>query len=169
MSYIFSLLSASLAAAVVELIAPKGEGGRLAAHVRMVAGLFLLAALLTPLREGLDILQAAAEGDLANRIESGIRNASPEDYEAAFQASLAGLGKTETESWVTETLQTRFSIPRSDCVVEAVCDAENGVLTLCELRIGLKGGSRLQNPHPIEAYFAETLQCPCFVVVTSDK
>ncbi len=169
MSYIFSLLSASLAAAVVELIAPKGEGGRLASHVRMVAGLFLLVALLTPLREGLDILKAAAEGNLADRIESEIQNASPEDYQAAFIASLANLGKTETESWVTETLQSRFSIPPTDCAVEALCDTEDGAIILRELRIGLKGSSVLKNPHPIEAYFAEALQCPCYVVVTSDK
>lgn len=171
-SYVLTLLAASLSAAVVELIAPKGEGGRLANHVRMIAGLFLLVTLLNPLREGLAILQAAAEGDLTQRIESKIEAATPKDHEATFGASLAAMGQAETESWVTETLQTHFSIPPTDCAVEALCDAlcnaENQTLTLRELRIGLKGGSALQNPHPIEAYFSEALNCPCYVVVTTD-
>lgn len=164
-SYVLTLLAASLAAAVVELIAPKGEGGRLANHVRMIAGLFLLVTLLNPLREGLAILKAAAEGDLPQRLEAKIEAATPEDHEAAFGASLAAMGQAETESWVTETLKTRFSIPPTDCIVEALCDAENQTLTLRELRIGLKGRSALQNPHPIEAYFAEALQCPCYVTI----
>lgn len=171
-SYVLTLLAASLAAAMVELIAPKGEGGRLANHVRMIAGLFLLVTLLNPLREGLAILQAAAEGDLPRRLEAKINAATPEDHEATFVASLAAMGQAETESWVTETLQTRFSIPPTDCAVEvlcdALCDAETQTLTLRELRIGLKGGSALQNPHPIEAYFSEALNCPCYVVVTAD-
>ena len=49
-AYILPLLAASLAAALVELLAPKGDGGRIAAHVRMIAGLYLLVALLNPLR-----------------------------------------------------------------------------------------------------------------------
>ena len=74
-TYILSLLAASLAAAVVELITPKGEGGRLVSHVRMVAGLFLLVALLAPLREGITLLLDAAQGDMASRVEELIPEA----------------------------------------------------------------------------------------------
>ena len=91
-AYVLTLLAASLAAAVVELIAPKGEGGRLANHVRMIAGLFLLVTLMNPLREGLAILKAAVEGDLPRRMESKLEAATPEDHEAAFEASLAAMG-----------------------------------------------------------------------------
>ena len=76
-SYILTLLSASLAASVVELLAPNGEGGRLASHIRMIAGLFLLVALLTPLREGIRLLREAADGDLSSRVEALI----PSDME----------------------------------------------------------------------------------------
>jgi len=65
MPYLLSLLTASLAAAIAELLAPKGEGGRITAHIRMVAGLFLLVALLNPLREGIRLLRDAALGDPA--------------------------------------------------------------------------------------------------------
>ena len=167
-AYVLTLLAASLAAAVVELIAPKGEGGRLANHVRMIAGLFLLVTLMNPLREGLAILKAAVEGDLPRRMESKLEAATPEDHEAAFEASLAAMGRAEVESWVTETLKARFSIPETDSIVEALCEAEGQTLTLRELRIGLRGSSILQNPHPIEAYFSEALNCPCYVVVVTD-
>ena len=44
-NYILTLLAASLAACMIELLAPKGDGGRTASYVRMIAGLFLLGIL----------------------------------------------------------------------------------------------------------------------------
>ena len=168
-SYILMLLGASLAACMVELLVPKGDGGRIAEHVRMVAGLFLLVTLLEPLGKGLAILQAAAEGGIGEVLEEYIPQASPDEeaYEDVFHTSLRELGRRETESWVVETLEAVFGIPETGCAVEAVCapPAEDDGPTLREVRIGLKGAYALENPHPIEAYFAERLGCPCYVTV----
>ena len=166
-TYILSLLAASLTAAMVELLSPKGEGGRIASHVRMIAGLFLLAALLPPLREGLRILQDAAEGDLSYRLEHILPADPPEDYESAFGDSLAAIGRAETEAWVAETLKSAFAIPPTACAVEAVCSASGTAIALREVRIGLRGKYVLEDPHPIEAYFEQRLGCPCYVTVIS--
>lgn len=166
-AYILPLLAASLAAALVELLAPKGDGGRIAAHVRMIAGLYLLVALLNPLREGLDLLRSAAEGDLTARLEGSVTAYTPEDYEAFFRASLSALGKDETQAQVTSALESVFGIPSDACAVEAVCESDGETLILREVRIGLKGKYALKNPHPIEKYFADALGCPCYVTVIS--
>ena len=171
-TYILTLLAASLAAAVIELLSPKGEGGRIASHVRLVAGLFLLAMLLEPLQEGLHLLRSAAEGELTLRLPqtSDIHAA---DYNAVLWDTFKAVSRGEVEAWVAETLETEFSIPPSDCAVEAVCETEaaaeddpySGSLTLRELRIGLRGRSALRDPHAIEVFFSEKLGCPCYVTV----
>ena len=178
-AYVLTLLGASLAACMVELLVPKLDGGRMVGHVRMVAGLFLLVILLEPLADGLAFLKAAADGGLANALANtleGVIQLQPEqpsasegDYEEVFLSSLNQLGRQETEAYVTETLGKTFSIPPSACAVEAVFDfhreSPEAEAFLREIRIGLKGIYGLEDPHPIEAYFAERLGCPCFVTV----
>lgn len=169
-AYILTLLAASVAACVIELLVPKGDGGKLAASVRMIGGLFLIIALIAPLKEGLGLLRFAAEGDVSDLIEEHIPGdlaGGEADYQATFQGSLAALGRGEVEAWVTESLSSRFQIPPSDCAVEAVVESEEGNLTLRELRIGLRGAHALTNPHPIEEYFSDLLGCPCYVTVLS--
>ena len=164
-AYVLTILSASLAAAVVELLAPKGEGGRIAGHVRMIAGLFLIVALLRPLGEGLRFLASAAEGDLTARLEEALPEGESEDYEEVFGSTLSAVSRAEVEAFVISALDSVFGIPPEDCAVEAVCDTEDSAVSLREVRISLCGGSALENPHPIESYITAQLQCPCYVTV----
>lgn len=163
--YILSLLSASLAVAVVELLAPKGEGGRMAAHVRMVAGLYLLVALLNPLREGISLLRSMADGDVASRVESLIPSDVETDYNGVFGDNLTAIGAGEVSLWVTDAMETRFGIPSEGCAVWASCAYAEDTLTVTEVRISLRGGYTLRDPLPIEVYFSSQLNCPCYVTV----
>ena len=162
-AYILTLLAASLAAAVAELLAPKGEGGRLSSHVRMIAGLFLLVALLEPLGEGIRLLRNTADGDLAARVESLLEGGAETDYGVVFGDSIAAMGEEEVSSWVTETLNTRFGIPSEGCTVSVSCSYGEETLTVTDVRICLTGRYVLEDPHPIEAYVTEQLDCPCYV------
>lgn len=164
-SYILTLLSASLAAAVVTLLTPKGEGGKLASHVHMVAGLFLLVAFLNPLRAGIDLLRETADGDPSSRLEFLLPDGNSDGYGAVFGDTLVSISRTETETYVISALEADFGIPPGDCTVSAVCVYEEEILTLTELRISLRGSHALTDPHPIEAYFTERLKCPCYVTV----
>ena len=166
-AYILTILSASLVAAVIELLTPKGEGGRIAAHVRLIAGLFLLVALLNPLREGILYLKSAAEGNLTDRLAEVLPESSAEDYEEVFLGVLTDAGALETEAWVLSALETVFHIPPTACTVEAICEAEGNALALREVRIALSGEYMWEDPHPIEAYISAQLQCPCYVTVQS--
>lgn len=164
-SYMITLISASLAAAVVTLLAPKGEGGKLASHVRMVAGLFLLVALLDPLRAGLDLLREVVDGDLTAHPELILPEGDAEDYGAVFGDTLTSISRAEVETYARSALEASFGIPPEDCTVSAVCTYEEEILILSELRISLRGAHALADPHPIEAYFTERLKCPCYVTV----
>ena len=163
MPYLLSLLTASLAAAIAELLAPKGEGGRITAHIRMVAGLFLLVALLNPLREGIRLLRDTALGDPAARLEDLIPSDLKTDYAAVFGDSLTAISSREVEAWITTELESRFDIPPSGCRVWVSCSYEEDTLTVTEARIALLGQYSLKDPHTIESYFSDQLNCPCFV------
>ncbi len=163
--YILSLAAASLAAALVELLAPKGEGGRLAAGIRMVAGLFLLVALLSPLRAGLELLVGLSDGTVD--LPVGVPSVEAEDYESTLQASILSLGEAELTAWVGETLRTAFGVsPEEAEVIPVWAESEALPPPLAEVYILLSGTAALEDPHPIEAYFADALGCSCRVSVT---
>ncbi len=161
-SYILSLLAAMVAAAWVEHIAPQGEGGRMAAHVRMIAGLFLLVSLLRPVCEGLSLLRDITTDE---RAVEWLEEYTSTDYESIFQSTLTAISNQEVESWVLTTLDSVFSIPSSGCTVSATCATEDDTPIVVEVRIALHGRYSLQDPHPIESYFGERLSCPCYVTV----
>ncbi len=164
--YILSLLAATLTAAVVELLAPRGDGGRLAAYVRMVAGLILLVALIFPLSAAVDYLSAAADGSLTDDILSEfLPDVPPADYEDVFGEQLTAVTAAEVERWVSETLVTRFSIPEGDAAISVHADLTADSPVLTEVRIALGGASAFRDPHPIEAHIADALGCPCYVTV----
>ena len=163
--YIFTILTSSLLAVVIELLSPRGEGGRIASHVRMITGLFLVVTLLQPIREGILFLQSAADGGLTDRLEEMVPDEEIPHYEQTFLDTLTDVGARETEVWVVSALETVFHISPDGCVVEAVCDAEEERLVLKEVRISLNGAYVWENPHPIETYISEQLKCPCYVTI----
>ncbi len=164
-TYILTLLAASIAAAVIQLLAPKGEGGKLGEHIRMVAGLFLLVALLTPLKDGIALLRSAAEGELSEHLTVSVSDGVLGDYEAVFGAALSSVGQNEVKAWVVSELESRFGIPPSGCRVSVTCIVEEELLSVCEVRIALRGEYVTQAPHPIESRVTEALGCPCYVTV----
>ena len=137
----------------------------MASHVRMVAGLYLLVALLNPLKEGISLLRSLADGDMVSRVESLIPTDVETNYSGVFGDSLAAIGADEVSSWVTETMESRFGIPPEGCTVWASCDYGEDTLTVTEVRISLKGSYALRDPHPIESYVSSQLNCPCYVTV----
>lgn len=163
--YILTILAASLVAAVTELLAPQGEGGRLAASIRMVAGLFLLVALISPLKEGILWLRSAADGELSEELIHRIPPVSAEDYEAVWGESLAEIGRAECEAWISSVLESVFGIPPSGQVTQVVCVGDGGSLVISEVRIVLSGEYLLKDPLAIETYIGEHLGCPCYVTV----
>ena len=163
--YILTILAASLAAAVIELLAPRGEGGRLAASVRMVAGLFLLVSLMAPLQEGILWLRSAAEGELSEELAERVPMLPSEDYEAVWGEALAAVGRSECETWIASVLESVFGIPSEGHVSQVICTGDGEGLSLLEARISLRGEYALRDPHAIETYIGEHLGCPCYVTV----
>ena len=168
-TYVYTLLVSALGLALVELVSPKGEGGKLAASVRMLAGLCLLAVLLTPLREGVRLLSSFRDGSLSERVEEMIPEGALPDYGEAFGHTLTDVTEQEVEAWILSHLASAYGIPSEGCTVSAFCTYEDEIVTITEVRIALAGKYALTDPHPIESAVTQTLGCPCFVTVGERK
>ena len=78
--YVLSILAAILLAAVTEKLAPPGEGGRMTAHVRFLAGLFIILSLLSPLRLVVERITSASENGFSEAFGDWITPPADADY-----------------------------------------------------------------------------------------
>ena len=168
-AYAYTLLTAAVAVALIELIAPKGEGGKLSSAVRMIAGLYMLVVLLHPLREGIRLLSDLTDGTLSDRMEAMLPEEELPDYQAVLGETLTHVSRQEVENWTRSFLESAYAIPPEGCSISAVCTYESEILTITEVRIALLGKYALENPHPIEAAVTQALGCPCYVTVEGRK
>ena len=168
-AYVYTLLVSALVAALVELVSPKGEGGKLASSIRMLAGLCLLVALLSPIREGIRLLTSFRDGSLSDGLEALLPEGELPDYEAVFGDTLTAVTEQEVEAWTQSMLASSYGIPAEGCTVSALCHYEAETMTVTEVRIALLGKYALTDPHPIESAVTQALGCPCFVTVGAGK
>lgn len=168
-TYVYTLLVSALSFALVELVSPKGEGGKLAASIRMLAGLCMLVVLLAPIKEGVRLLSSFQDGTLSDRVEALIPEGELPDYGEAFGSTLTDVTEQEVEAWTLSLLSSSYGIPSEGCAVSVMCTYENEVVTITEVRIALTGRYALTDPHPIESAVTQTLGCPCYVTVGERK
>lgn len=164
--YVYSFILTAVAAVLVELLAPTGEGGRLGGGVRLVAALCMLVMLIQPLQEGITLLRSIADGT-PDFSWAGDISADESDYEHILQEELSGLGRGEVTAWVTDALADRFGIPKDNHTVTVTMGAAEGeaMPVVAHVTILLHGSSVFENPHQIEDYITDKLGCPCTVAI----
>ncbi|MBE6557979.1 MAG: hypothetical protein E7661_03080 [Ruminococcaceae bacterium] len=161
-SYIYTWITVAFLAALAELMAPGGPGGKLTGHLRFVAGLCVLLALLPAVREGVAKLQDLAD----NAYDLSVSEDAEKDYQQQFQASLTDMTADACESWVMTALETYFSISKDKCRVSvSVILDHNDTPSLSSVEICLLEEAILKNPHSIEKYITGQLSVPCTVRV----
>lgn len=178
MSSLLPFLMIALMATLVEQLLPGGESARLAKPLHAVAGLCILAALLSPLKEGLSLLHDLTSNQdyaLSQRLEELFPGDEPflygeEGYAEHLSQQLAASGATEVQAWVKQALQQQFGIPATQCEVTVdmqvqvpVHNSETVTASVAHVWILLRGNSIFKNPHIIEEWFSQQLCCTCTV------
>lgn len=169
-SYLYTLLATALVAAVAELLLPRG--GRTGGAVRLLGGLCLLVALITPLGEGLTLLRSVAEEGMEAALweevwEVGGEDLTPADPSALWGETLSALTEEAAVTAVKEHLESRFSIPPEGCRVAVTVtalpptnDPEGIPLpTLTEVRVTLLGVYLTRDPYAIETALSARFGC----------
>jgi predicted PurR-regulated permease PerM len=161
-TYIVGLFALAIVCAVVELLSPEGEGGGIARHIKLMTGLCLLAALLTPvlslLRQGTNIpslLEEALDEWLSEKeqAEAEMSDRWQEQYEQMDTSMAADM--------IRSMLAQHFSVADTDIAVTVVL-GEDGA-SIGHLRIALTGRAIWLNTHELEIYIEDTFGCACTI------
>ena len=150
--YLMGLFILALCCAVVELLAPAGEGGGIARHIKLMSALCLLCTLSVPL---ISLLQGSArwsevvENWLAHWTDT---EEDTEQWEDRWRAESEGLDIAYAEQAVAEMICAEFGLQSKDIQVELIVKAQ----TVNEARVALSGRAIWVDPHRMEEYMKDT-------------
>ena len=157
-TYFLSVLAVALVAGICEEILPEGSAHR---HLRLAAGLCVLAVLVLPAKDALMGLS-----DFVTRIDlSGLvatETGAGEDYEALFSDAMQSHSAKEAGDRLAALVGSAFGIDAGDCRAEVELSADGSA---SRVLITLSGRGILQDPHAIILYVNGLLACPCDVAV----
>lgn len=150
--YLMGLFTLALCCAVVELLAPAGEGGGIARHIKLMSALCLLCTLISPL---ISLLQNG--GELARIWEDWFKgwtdtDENTEQWEDRWQEESEQLDITYAEQVVAEMICTKFGLEAENVQVELISDGT----TVREARVALTGKAIWVDTHRMEAYIKDT-------------
>jgi hypothetical protein len=152
--YLMGLFTLALCCAVVELLAPAGEGGGIARHIKLLSALCLLCTLISPL---ISLLQNG--GELPKIWEDWFKEWTDTDeeikeWEDRWQEESEGLDIAYAQLLVADMIREEFGLEASDVRVELLLDEEEG--SVKEARVALTGKAIWVDTHRMEAYIKDT-------------
>jgi hypothetical protein len=152
--YLMGLFTLALCCAVVELLAPAGEGGGIARHIKLMSALCLLCTLISPL---ISLLQNG--GELPKIWEDWFKewtdtDENTEQWEDRWQEESEGLDIAYAQLMVADMIREEFGLEASDVRVELLLDEDEG--SVKEARVALTGKAIWVDTHAMETYIKDT-------------
>ena len=159
--YVYSWITVAVLAALAELLLPGGKGGKTAGHVRFLAGICILAALIPAVKESAIRIEDLMENKDEWSIPSGD---ATQNYTSHFEEQLSQITKEAWETQVYEFLRDEFFISREDCVVSAVVEKQaDGMVAVTQITVYLSGKAVLVSPRQIRSRIEARWSVPCDV------
>ncbi|MBQ9797043.1 MAG: hypothetical protein IJW50_04910 [Clostridia bacterium] len=160
-AYIISLIATSLIASLVGILTPKGDGG-IAKHLRLLTALFLICVLISPVKEVIRRIAEFADGNW----EYIWKNESMEEsYREELNESLQGASKDYFLQMLLQTLEQEFALESGTVRCRVEWNEGESDLRPTHVTVVLSGTSIWKDPHAIEAYVTELLDCACAVAI----
>ena len=161
-AYIISLLSTSLAIALVSILTPEGTAGGIAKHVRLLSSLLLLSILTVPIGNCIKELQKIANGDFSIL---GMEIPNENDVQNDLQATLDETSKRYVLQSLTQRLEEEFAIDTGDIRCVAVWENQDQKAVPIRVTVLLSGSAIWKDPKPIEAFVSNLLGCDCITAL----
>lgn len=158
--YLLSLLVASMLLTLVGILSPKGSGGGLSGHVRLVAALVWICLLVVPLFRLIGEIPYLP----SNTILSTQEPESP-DYQAQLDEALNEASKEYFCDMLTQSLEEKFSLAAGTvrCAVRWA-QTESGIKPE-EVTVVLSGSAIWQSPALLEDFVSDLIGCGCIIVI----
>ncbi len=161
-AYILAVLIAGFVGAIVTLLAPEGEGGRLSGQVKFAAALVLSAVCLFPLSGFLESLKAL---DLSSLLPAYEEDAK-EEYEDIFKESYSTAEAQNLQNGISVILQDEFGIAPADAEISLRLSGNYGEARKLErIFITLYGGAIFADTGAIEARLRSLFGCEIITAI----
>ena len=156
--YIYGIIVAAAVVGMAEALLPSGKKTR--QYVRLMAALCLLCLALRPVSTFLSVLP--------ERLLDGLSDITGEEtaqssYQSILEGEIRETVRAELEKAIRKDLAERFSVEH--CDVGIALASHEGALSVERIVITLTGTDIFKNPHTIEEYFSELLDCECLAVI----
>ena len=156
-AYLLSLITASVCIAVAGVLAPSGGIGK---YVRLLCALFLITVISAPLGGLLGGFRELVNGDWRLPTWEEESSNSPSLQETINEASKAYFSES-----LTRLLEEEFSIRQGEIECRTVWSTDTEKITPKSIRLLLSGSAVWKDPHAIEAYVVDLLQCECIIAI----
>ena len=162
-SYLISLVTAALIAALVGILAPEGERGGLAKHMKLIASLFLICVLIAPLKGLTNTLQGLIDGNWEISLPNG--ELGKDELQSDAEKALDEASEQYCADALGNALCTQFSLSASDVRCTVDWERTDGESRPARVTVLLSGRAIWQDTHAIEAYVNDLLGCECITAI----
>ncbi len=156
--YILSIIAISIIGVIVEVISPKGEGGGILRHIKLISAFLLILACLSPLTSLIDGLR---ELNISERFE--ISEGEREELESIFHEQFSLSEIEYVKENIEERLNREFGIKEEDCSISIRVSADGDKLELIFIR--LIGAAVWSDTNKIEDYLGAVFACEIIVAI----
>lgn len=156
-SYIMSLITVALVAAVIEIFSPK----RVEKHMKLIVTLCVVCVMIQPFASVVSALYGLSSSDLP--FYAG--EESREEYESIMRNTVLSAGRENLEQGIRKILYEKFEIPYNECRVSANVEYADEKMTVKRVTLVLNGSSIWRDPYEIEEYISELLGCECVTAI----
>ena len=157
-SYLFSLVAASLAAAVIGILSPSGERNTLTQHVRLITVLVLIVLLVSPLHGAIRSVRDFLNGEITL---PGLDAPTEDSYREQMEEALGNASTEYFTQALTRMLEGEFEIKTGEVRCRVDWQTDEGRLTPKRVTVILSGRAIWKDAGAIERFVSELLGCEC--------
>ena len=158
--YIMGLVGAAAIIGIMENLLP--SGAKTAPYIKLIAGLCLLCLAIRPISSALDSLPRLITGRVEELAEGG-ESAARGEYESILNGQLEDVVREQLCAAIKQHLTEKFRV--TSCEVGAELRSTAQGIEPVRIMITLMGKDIFKDPHAIEAYISDLLECECIVVI----
>lgn len=161
-NYLLTVIGASLLAALIGILAPKGEGEGLSKHLRLLTSLFLICVMISPIKGLTETVTGWINGDVTFPWEE---TEDEDHYREQMDEALESASKEYFTRQLTEAIKSQFSMEDGSVRCQIRWESNQEELRPARVAVILSGASIWKNPEHIEAFVEELLHCECVTAI----
>lgn len=156
--YILSVVTVSIVASALVLLAPEGKGGSVSKHLRLLTSLCILAVISDPLISFSKSILSSSPKDMTHLLTDGLDQI---DSEAVFFESISEFSASQLNERLKALICERFSVDSDDIFITSSYTATDEGVLFSSVTVKLSGIAIFKNPRDIESFVTALTGLPC--------